>query len=103
MLLRDHPLVSYKDIRNWPPPWIWVSGGETKRPIGELGVLRRVELSKIEPPDRCFLHVDHEGSSYIACLMFDDAAFCIQIAKLLTDYCNLPIAEIGSIDLSYTL
>ena len=42
-------------------------------------------------------------SVYIGCLLFDDHAFCRYIAKLLDNYCNRPIAEIGSLDLSHTL
>jgi len=103
MLLRDHPLMSYRGTRNWPPVWTWTRGGENKYPKGEVGILKTVEPSKIQPGKRLFLKIDHEGSSYISCLFFDDAAFCIQIAKLLGDYCNRPIAEIGSIDLSHTL
>jgi hypothetical protein len=60
-------------------------------------------MSKIEPANRCFLLIFYEGSSYMGCLLFDDPAFCKQIVNLLHDYCNRPIAEIGSLDLSYTL
>jgi hypothetical protein len=103
MLLRDHPLMSYRGTRNWPPVWTWTRGGENKYPKGEVGILKTVEPSKIQPGKRLFLEIDYEGSSYISCLFFDDAAFCIQITKLLSDYCNRSIAEIGSIDLSHTL
>jgi hypothetical protein len=103
MLLRQHPFMSYNGVRTWPPVWTWVSGTENKRPTGEVGILKTVELSKIEPVDRCFLHIDHEGSSYIGCLLFEDAAFCIEIAQLLKDYCNRPIAEIGSLDIPITV
>jgi hypothetical protein len=74
-----------------------------KHPKGELGILRTTLLSKIQPANRCFLLISYEGSSYIGCLMFDDYVFCDQITKLLQRYCNRPIAEIGSIDLAYTL
>jgi hypothetical protein len=39
----------------------------------------------------------------MGCLLFDDRFFCSQMANLLQDYCNRPIAEIGSLDLLYTL
>jgi hypothetical protein len=103
MVLRDHPLMSYKGIPNWPPAWTWTAGEEKKSPKGEIGILKTVGLSKVEPSDRCFLHIDHEGSSYIGCLIFDDSTFCIQIAELLKNYCNRRIAEIGSLDISHTL
>ena len=103
MLLRDHPLFRYHGIHSWPPVWTWAGGLDNTYPKGEIGILRKVELSNILPADRCFLYIEYEGSSYIGCLLFDDSTFCGQIAKLLHSYCNCPIADIGSLDLSHTL
>ena len=94
--------MSFRGLRNWPPVWARAVGRENEFPTGEVGVLRTVELSKVQPANRLFLEMDHEGLSYIACLIFDDSIFCIQIAKLLQDHCNRPIAEIGNLDLSFT-
>jgi len=103
MLLREHPLMSRHNVCNWPPIWAWTSGSENKRPRGEIGILKGVSLSKIKPADRCYLYIDHEGSSYMGCLLFDDPAFCSQIVELLDGYCNRSIADIGNLDLAYTL
>jgi hypothetical protein len=108
MLLRDHPLMSRHGVPNWPPVWTWVNGPEVdgpenKFPRGELGILKWVGLSAMQPPDRCYLYIDHEQSSYLGCLLFDDPAFCRHVAMLLDRYCNHPIAEIGNIDLAHTL
>jgi hypothetical protein len=103
MLLRDHPLTSRYGVPNWPPVWTWVDGLENKFPRGEVGILRWVGLTDILPTDRCYLYIDHEGSSYLGCLLFVDHAFCRDLAKLLDNYCNRPIAEIGSIHLAHTL
>jgi hypothetical protein len=81
MLLRDHPLMSYRDNRSWPPAWVWIDGREDKRPKGELGILRSVFLSKIQRANRCFLLIRYEESSYMGCLLFDDETFCGQITK----------------------
>lgn len=102
MLLRDHPLMGYKGVPNWPPVWTWTDGLENTRPRGEIGILKAVALSNVQPADRCFLYIEHEGSSYIGCLLFDDSTFCGQVAKLLANHCNRPISEIGSLDLSHT-
>jgi hypothetical protein len=99
MLLRHHPLMSHKGVPSWPPVWAWVDGQEDKRPRGEIGILKAVFLSIVEPADRCFLYIDHEQSTYLGCLLFDDHAFCDQIAKLLQARCNRPIGEIGSLEL----
>jgi hypothetical protein len=103
MLLRDHPLMSRYGVSNWPPVWTWVDGLENKFPRGEVGILRWVGLTGIEPTDRCYLCIEHEGSTYLGCLLFDDHPFCRYLAKLLEAYSNRPIAEIGSLDLSHTL
>jgi hypothetical protein len=101
MLLRHHPLMSRYGVPNWPPVWVWVDGPENKFPKGEVGTLRWVALNGIEPADRCYLYIDHEASSYMGCLLFDDYAFCRYVAKLLESYCNRTIADIGRLDLSH--
>ena len=83
MLLRDHPLMTYKGLRSWPPAWgdldiRW----EKNRVRGEVGTLRQVVLSRINPADRCFLHIDHEETWYMGCVLIDDHAFCTQISEL---------------------
>ena len=103
MLLRDHPLMSYRGVPNWPPAWTWVGGIKKKRAKGEIGILKLIQLSTVLPPDRCYLYIDHEGSLYIGCLLFDEDVFCRQIVNLLQRYRNLPVAEIGSLDLSHML
>jgi hypothetical protein len=100
MLLRDHPLLSYKGVPSWPPVWICTDGLEKKSAQGEIGFFRRVVQSNIQPSNRCFLFIDYEESSYIGDLTVDDSVFCDQITKLLQGCCNRPIAEIGGLDLS---
>jgi hypothetical protein len=83
MLLRDHPLISYRGIPTWPPAWTWIDGGEDKHPRGEVGILRTTLLSRIQPANRCYLLICYEGASYMGCLLFDDYALCDQVTKLL--------------------
>jgi hypothetical protein len=103
VLLRDHPLMRYHGVSNWPPSWLWIDGPENKHPRGEVGILTAVEVSNVPPSNRCFLCIDYAGSSYMGCLLFDDCAFRDQIVMLLRGYLSRPIAEIGSIDLAHTL
>jgi hypothetical protein len=103
MLLRDHPLMCAYGVSSWPPRWTWIDGPENKQPRGEIGILKEVTLTKITPADRCYLYIDYEGSEYIGCLLIDDPAFCSQIVKLLQEHCNRSIAEVGNLDLAYTL
>jgi len=99
VLLRDHPLMSYKRVPSWPPVWTWTYGGEDQRPRGEIGILKEVFFSIVQPADRCFLYIDYEGSSYLGALLFDDYAFCNNIAEFLQFYLNCSIAEIGGLEL----
>ena len=100
MKLRDHPLMSCVAVRNWPPAWLWRGGSEDTRPNGEIGFLKEVILSDIDPPTRCFLVMQHMGAEYIGCLSFGNSAFCREIYVVLSEYCGNPIYEIGDIDVS---
>jgi len=101
MLLRDHPLLNHRGVHSWPPAWTWVAGLDNKYPLGEIGILRNVVPSRIEPADRCFLYVDIDEASHIGCLLIDDIAFCRQIVELLSANRNVPVAAIGSLDLTF--
>ena len=103
VLLRDHPLMRYHGVPNWPPAWLWIDGVENKRPRGEIGILKAAELSNVLPANRCFLEIEYEGSTYMGCLLFDDEIICAQITKVLQSHLNRPISAIGSLDLSHTL
>ena len=66
MLLRDHPLFRYHGVPSWPPIWTWASGLENKRPKGEIGILRKVELSNVLPADRFFYTSNTKGHCILA-------------------------------------
>ena len=102
MLLRDHPLMLYRRRPNWPPAWL-CTRGYGQHPKGEVGTLKAVFRSHMQPPNRCFLPISLQRSEYLGCLLFDDEAFCHQVIELLNAHCNLSIAEIGGLDVSYTL
>src|SRR5215831_1721853 len=102
-LLRDHPLMSYRGVRSWPPTWTWIADPTKNYAHGEVGTLKSVALSRTLPANRCFLYVDHQGSSYVGCLIVDDPSFCREIVKLLQTHCNHSIDRIGSLDLSHLL
>ena len=102
MLLRDHPLITYRGLRNWPPVWS-CTDGHNHHPKGEVGTLKAIFRSDTQPPNRCFLLTSHEGSEYLGCLLFNDPAFCRQVMELLKAHYNRSIAEIGNLDVSCTL
>jgi hypothetical protein len=103
MQLRNHPLMTYRGVNNWPPVWTWRGGDENKSVRGEIGVLQDVFLSNVEPRTRAFLIIEHEGNEYIGCLMFEDSVFCSQIHELLLGCCGQTVAEAGDLDVSHLL
>lgn len=102
MELRHHPLMSYCGLSNWPPVWKPANPrGDKPTLTGEIGMLKYVLCQ--ESSKECFLIIVHEGVGYIGCLLFDDAAFCQQLGKLLENHAGRSIKEIGDLDLSATL
>jgi hypothetical protein len=53
MKLRDHPLMTCKDVRSWPPAWLWRDGYENTHPEGEVGILKEVMASTIPTHNAC--------------------------------------------------
>ena len=103
MKLRDHPLISYREVPSWPPNWLWRGGKKRPRPSGEVGILKEVTLSTIQPCSMCFLIMEYEGAEYLGILKFGDSSFCRAIHDALQRHCSRPIKEVGDIDLSHTL
>jgi hypothetical protein len=102
MLLRDHPLMSYKGNRSWPPAWSWLGERINRHPKGEVGLLKEVKAIS-NSFDRCFLIIEYKKASYMGCLLIDDLAFCHRVSRLLQSHCGESLAFIGRLDLTHTL
>jgi hypothetical protein len=102
MLLRNHPLFTYRNSRSWPPDWLWCGGFDDAHPRGEIGILKTIFISRVKPSTSCFLIMDHAGAEYMGDLFISDAAFCLKIHAVLVRNCGKTIQEIGDIDLSDT-
>jgi len=96
--LRDHPLMSYRGIPNWPPVWTAEFGN---RRSGEVGVLKNVKMTHVFK-NKVFLTMICDGSRYMGCLIFDDVGFCRQIFSVLERNLGKRIKEIGDLDLAHT-
>jgi len=102
MQLRDHPLMHYRDIHNWPPHWCprKITGGE--KISGEIGVLKDVVVSCGNLHNRhlsqVYLFIEHEDKAYIAAVLFNDATFCRQVGELMKQYYGRTLEGIGDID-----
>ena len=99
MQLRDHPLMSHRGIRNWPPRWM-ITQSDNKPLSGEVGIL---EYAHKPSGNKLIIVMKLDDQRYTATLTFDDAAFCKQIYDLLQRNTGRSIEEIGDLDLSYTL
>lgn len=102
MKLRDHPLMTYKGVSSWPPAWLWTAGYDTTHPTGEVGILKAVLRSHMEPHDRCFLVMEHCGAEYVGTLLLSNPSFCQELFEMLSGHVGKTIQEIGDIDLSDT-
>ena len=103
MQLREHPLMKYHGIDNWPPVWTWRGRDRTRNLRGEVGIVRDVFLSSVEPIKRLFLIVEHQGNEYIGCVLFDDPAFCAQIYRLLAAHCGESVRRLGDLEVEHLL
>jgi len=63
-------------------------------------VLKDVMFSSIEPYEKCFLIMEHEGRKYIGTLLVGDLVFCREIYTLLVEHRGKPIKDIGDTDLN---
>ena len=103
MKFRDHPLMSYKGLRSWPPTWILPSLSEAKPPRveGEVGILTDVRMYDLLSC-RIFIGIKHMGNRYLGCLFLDDPAFCQEIYNLLRICIGTFTKDVGDTDLSHT-
>jgi hypothetical protein len=102
MELHNHPLMSYRGVKNWPPIWIPVDRQNVRVISGEVGILRHAQHDA-RYPARCKLIVEHEQEAFAGTLQFDDIAFCWLITNVLKNHVRRLIKDIGNLDLSYTL
>ncbi len=105
MQLRQHPSMSFREHRSWPPVWTPYGGFcEKHRQVlqGEIGVLKEVRYYS-DRRGRIYLTIGYENSNYVGCLMFDDEIFCEQTAEHLQRLRGMPIEEIGSSEIALHL
>jgi hypothetical protein len=102
MKLRDHPLMSYHGLRNWPPVWVGTGDRVNTRVTGEVGTLTAIKIYDLSY-SRIFLVIEYEEHRYTGCLFFEDRNFCRSIYDLLQSCVRMAISEISEIDIGSTL
>ena len=102
MKLRDHPLMSYHGVHNWPPVWVSLYDNDDALRRTEFGVLTEVRESQFGG-DRIVLLMEYNQNTYGAALTFADLAFYKQILELMKSCIGSTIKDIAEIDLTHTL
>jgi hypothetical protein len=89
--------MTYRGAPSWPPTWV-SADQSSKRPSGEVGVLIDVESSKVDPENRYFITIKHNGASYTGCVLVDDGRFGQKLSRLLQRHIHYPLEVIGGLD-----
>lgn len=101
MKLRAHPLMTYRQVPNWPPVWTQTTKTGRRTIKGEIGVLKYVYTSGGVPSDKCFLVIEHENEQYVGTLLFDNLTFCAQLCAMLQSQVGRSIQQIGDLDVAH--
>ncbi len=91
-------MMRLRDASNWPPVWSRLGRANAKAAktlTGEIGVLKEVRCHE-DRPGRLYLTVNHDGTAYVGCLLFDDQRFCKHAFEHLQRCYGMAINEIGS-------
>ena len=97
MKFRDHPQLTYKGLRSWPPDWVDVAKFSGKVIGAELGVLTDVRMRGLGSC-RVFLTMEHDGVSFIGVIFFDDQPFCVRVYEFLRTCIGKSIKDIGEME-----
>ena len=100
MLLRNHPLLTYQNRRSWPPAWLYCGGFDNTYPRGEVGILKNVFPTSINPFTQFFLVLEHADAVYMGTLFVSEEAFCLEMYAVLLRHRGKTLQEIGDVDLS---
>jgi hypothetical protein len=99
--LRDHPLLNYRGVKNWPPVWTRGTEGIVKTVKGEVGVLKEVYYDA-GTSNKCFLGIDYQSQSYTGCINCPTRSFCTQLTHILRAHIGRSIEDISDLDVSFT-
>lgn len=97
MKLKDHRLMQYHNVPNWPPSYL--TSDYRQEMIGEFGILREVTIDP-RSASRCFLMVEMEGVGYVSWVKFDNAAFRARFVETVKEHLNKRIKDIGDLEMS---
>ena len=100
MELRKHPRMTWQGQPNWPPNWSGPHGPNNPLPVGEVGILTRVETgATAAAAPYCILVIRCNDQDYFGGLFFDDLSFLEQVTAVLRQHLGLSLAEIGNLNI----
>jgi len=80
MELRNHPLMSFQGVRNWPPE---IDIRNSRYPSHGRDWNAPLRTTLCCGPGTCFITTFHDGCYYVGELSFDDHEFCARVCELL--------------------
>jgi hypothetical protein len=80
MELRNHPLMSFQGVRNWPPE---IDIRNSRYPSHGRDWNAPLSTTLCCGPGTCFITMFHDGCYYVGELSFDDHEFCARVCELL--------------------
>jgi hypothetical protein len=91
--------MTYLRRPTWPPEWKGPYGPDNPLPLGEAGILIRVEpaSSNLRTP-HCIVVTQWNHQEYVGSLYFDDEDFLQVIVGVLQSCLGRPLTEIGGLD-----
>jgi hypothetical protein len=98
MKLRDHPGMSYRGIRNWPPKWTTTRQTRDQLPTGEIGILKYVSMHN-DSRSEIILTIESGGRPYRGSLTFEDPWFCSQVYNILQLHVDHAIRDVGDLEI----
>ena len=96
MKLKDHPLMRYRGVPNWPPTYL--TQDYRQELLDEFGILRDVTMDA-KVPSRCFLTVEMNGLGYVSALHFDNFLFRSRFVDVLNGHLNKPVKTLGDLEI----
>jgi CheY-like chemotaxis protein len=99
---RNHPLMRYRTVPNWPPVWSTTAATTKPVPQGEIGTVEEVAMNDLYD-NRIFIRISCEGERYLGTLLFDDTSFCRDICSVLRLHIGKRVEEIGDLDITHML
>jgi len=96
-VLRRHPKV------HWPPTWNGSCGPDARFPVGEEGVLKKVQYLTVDPTAtaRVQLRIEHDGNEFWAFVPCEDPVLLSRLYSRLKGYIGRSMEDVASLEIDF--